>query len=276
MTQMYAAHDSWDSTRVIELGAQAEADMLIIDFPLKDKVQIEMFEMMARAFSRTGQYSRACDYFENLLALFDPVEQFQQHTRTKMMIADMSFILGYVDKAKVLFEQVHAIGEQNGNFEFHSKSCLGLSKIEKKAGNETRALELARQALLAAELLLDGEYSKSRDAAQAILAIVDLSDITSESFDENLLVRLEELTTAVDSTENGGSSLVVKASELQWRRAFAMSRWATCGNLCAKTMRLAKQTRFQQNPDVQSVYGKALETIETLHGLGLIAMNPER
>ena len=262
--------------RVIEFGVQAEADLLIIYFPQKERVQIEMFEMMARAFSRTAQYSRACDYFEKLLALFDPVEQFKEYTRTQIRIADMCLILGYVDTAKRLYELVHATGEQHGSFELHSKSCLGLSRIEKDNGNKTKAKELAQQALVAADLLLEGEYSKSRDAAQAIIQLVDLSDLNSESFDETLLVRLEELTTVVDSTEEGGSSLVVKASELQWRRAFAMSRWAICANVCAKTMRLAKQTRFQQNPDVQSVSEKALQTILTLHDLGRITMNPDR
>ena len=83
------------------------------------------------------------------------------------------------------------------------------------------------------------------------------------------------LTIAVDANEHGGSSLCVKAAELEWRRDFAMSRWSQCANACVKTMRLASQTRFKQNPDVQKVYKKALETIETLYELGFIEKNAE-
>jgi hypothetical protein len=55
-----------------------------------------------------------------------------------------------------------------------------------------------------------------------------------------------------------------------------MSRWSQCANACAKTMRLASQTRFKQNPDVKAVYAKAFQAVETLNGLGFITMNPER
>jgi tetratricopeptide (TPR) repeat protein len=285
---MVVAHDTWDSKRVLSLGEQAEADLLIIDFPLKEKVKIEMFEMMARAWSRTAQYSKARDYFERLLALFDPVDKHKEHTRTQMRIADMCISVGDVEKAKVLYKQVYAIGERDGNFEYHSKACLGLSRIEKQEpqggdGSRTKrkkrlkkAMTLAKQALIAAELMLDRDYGKQRDAAQAIISIIDLSDITSVHFDETLITRLEEFTTAVDATEEGGSSLCVKAAEIQWRREWAMSRWSQCANACAKTMRLASQTRFKQNPDVQAVYAKAFQAVETLNGLGFITMNPER
>ena len=285
---MVVAHDTWDSKRVLSLGEQAEADLLIIDFPLKEKVKIEMLEMMARAFSRTAQYSKSRDYFERLLALFDPVDKHKEHTRTQMRIADMCISVGDVEKAKVLYSQVYTVGERDGNFEFHSKACLGLSTIEKQEpqggdGSRTKrkkrlkkAMTLAKQALIAAELMLDGDYGKERDAAQAIISIIDLSDITSEHFDETLITRLEEFTTAVDATEEGGSSLCVKAAEIQWRREWAMSRWSQCANACAKTMRLASQTRFKQNPDVQAFYEKAFQAVETLNGLGFVTLNPER
>jgi tetratricopeptide (TPR) repeat protein len=285
---MVVAHDTWDSKRVLSLGEQAEADLLIIDFPLKEKVKIEMFEMMARAWSRTAQYAKARDYFERLLALFDPVTKHKEHTRTQMRIADMCISVGDVEKAKVLYSQVYTVGERDGNFEFHSKACLGLSTIEKQEpqggdGSRTKrkkrlkkAMTLAKQALIAAELMLDRDYGKQRDAAQAIISIIDLSDITSVHFDETLITRLEEFTTAVDATEEGGSSLCVKAAEIQWRREWAMSRWSQCANACAKTMRLASQTRFKQNPDVKAVYEKAFQAVETLNGLGFITMNPER
>jgi hypothetical protein len=163
-----------------------------------------------------------------------------------------------------------------------------LSRIEKQEpqggdGSRTKrkkrlkkAMTLAKQALIAAELMMDGDYGKERDAAQAIISIIDLSDITSVHFDETLITRLEEFTTAVDATEEGGSSLCVKAAEIQWRREWAMSRWSQCANACAKTMRLASQTRFKQNPDVQAFYEKAFQAVETLNGLGFITMNPER
>jgi len=272
---MVEAHDLWDSTRVLSLGEQAEADLLIIDFPLKKKVEIELLEMMARAFSRTAQYSKSRIYFEQLLSLFDPIEKHREHTRTKMRIADMCSVLGDLEKAKVLYSEVFETGQRDGNFEYHSKACLGLSRIEKENGNKDDAVELAQQALIAAGLMLDGDYGKDRDAAQSIIAILGFSDIKSENFDENLLARLEELTTAVDANEHGGSSLCVKAAELHWRREFAMSRWSQCANACVKTMKLANQTRFKQNPDVQAVYKKAFETIETLYRLGLIEQNPE-
>jgi tetratricopeptide (TPR) repeat protein len=259
------------------MGAEAEAELLLAEFDLKKRVEIEMFEMMARAFSRTAQYSKSLEYFERLLKLYDPiVEKRSEHTRTNMRIADMHVITGHVDKAKVIYKKVYAIGEMSGDFEFHSKSCLGLSKIEKEAGNKTEAMALAQQALLAAELLLNGEYSKSRDSAQAIIAIIDFSDITSESFDETLLVRLEELTTAVDKTEYGGSSLVVKSAELQCIRHFYQARWLECSNACVRVMQLAKEERFKQTPDIQSVYARAFQMIESLHGLGIVAINPER
>ena len=136
-------------------------------------------------------------------------------------------------------------------------------------------MKFAEQALIAADLMLDGDYGKDRNAAQAIVAILEFSDITSENFDETLLARLEVLTTAVDANEHGGSSLCVKAAELEWRRDFAMSRWLQCANACVKTMRLASQTRFKQNPDVQAVHQKALETIELLYDLGFIEKNSE-
>jgi tetratricopeptide (TPR) repeat protein len=288
LRDMVVAHDTWDSKRVLSLGEQAEADLLIIDFPLKEKVKIEMFEMMARAWSRTAQYAKARDYFERLLALFDPVAKHKEHTRTQMRIADMCISVGDVEKAKVLYSQVYTVGERDGNFEFHSKACLGLSTIEKQEpqggdGSRTKrkkrlkkAMTLAKQALIAAELMLDRDYGKQRDAAQAIISIIDLSDITSVHFDETLITRLEEFTTAVDATEEGGSSLCVKAAEIQWRREWAMSRWSQCANACAKTMRLASQTRFKQNPDVQAFYEKAFQAVETLNGLGFVTLNPER
>lgn len=276
LRDMVVAHDTWDSKRVLSLGEQAEADLLIIDFPLKEKVKIEMLEMMARAFSRTAQYSKSLEYFERLLALFDPVDKHKEHTRTKMRIADMCISVGDVEKAKILYNQVYAIGERDGNFEYHSKACLGLSRIGKETGNKNDAMALAKQALIAAELMLDGDYGKERDAAQAIISIIDLSDITSEHFDETLITRLEEFTTAVDATEEGGSSLCVKAAEIQWRREWAMSRWSQCANACAKTMRLASQTRFKQNPDVNAVYKRAVQAVETMNALGLIAVDPER
>jgi tetratricopeptide (TPR) repeat protein len=267
---MVDSHDRWDSTRVLSLGEQAEADLLIIDFPLKKKVEIEMLEMMARAFSRTAQYSKSRDYFERLLSLFDPVEKHREHTRTQLRIADMCIILRDTGEAKVLYEDVYKTGERSGNFEYHSKACLGLCRIEKDAGNKDDAMKFADQALIAADLMLEGDYGKDRNAAEAIIAILGFSDIKSESFDEYLLARLEVLTTAVDANEEGGSSLCVKAAELQWRRDFAMSRWSQCANSCSKTVRLASQTRFKQNPDVQAVCKKALETVELLYGLGLI------
>jgi tetratricopeptide (TPR) repeat protein len=276
LTQMVDAFDRWDSARVISLGAQAEADLLIIYFPLKEKVEGELLEMMARAFARTAQYSTSLEYFERLLLLFDPKEKYNEHTRTQIRIADMHVSLNQFDKAKVIYTNVHAIGERDGNFEFHSKSCLGLCRVEKEAGNKTRAIEFAHQALIAADLLLDGEYSKARDQAQAIIEIINFSDMKSEEFDETLLTRLDELTTAVDANEEGGSSLCVKSADLQWRRHWYMSRWLECANACAKVMRLANQSRFRQTQDVQSISVEANQIIETLYGLGLIAMNPER
>ena len=273
MRQMVDAHDQWDSNRVLAVGAQAEADLLIIDFDLKKRVEIEMFEMMARAFSRSAQYSKSVEYFERLLKHYDPIEKYSAHTRTQIRIADLHIVMKHLDKAKVLYKQVYAVGERDGNFEFHSKACLGLSKIAKEAGNKTEALALAKQALVAAGLLLDGEYSKSRDQAQAIIAIIDYTDITSEEFDEGLLTRLDELATAVDATEEGGSSLCVKAVELEWRRHLSMGRWVECANACAKVMRLADQTRFKQIPDVQAIYVQANETVKYLYDLGLVEMN---
>ena len=272
---MVDSHDRWDSTRVLSLGEKAESDLAIIDFPLKKRVEIEMLEMMARAFSRQAQYSKARSYFEKLLSRFDPIEKHKEHTRTQLRIADMCIVLKDTGEAKVLYEEVFSKAERDGNFEYRSKACMGLSRVEREAGNKDDAMEFAKQALIAADLMLEGDYGKDRNAAEAIIAIVDLSDITSESFDENLLARLEVLTTAVDANEHGGSSLCVKAAELQCRREFAMSRFVECANACSKTMRLASQTRFKQNPDVQKVYKKALETIETLYGLGLIEKNPE-
>ena len=136
-------------------------------------------------------------------------------------------------------------------------------------------MKFAKQALIAANLMLDGDYGKDRNAAQAIIAIVDLSDITSENFDETLLAQLETLTTAVDANEEGGSSLCVKAAELQWRRDFAMSRWVECTHACSHTMRIANQTRFKQTPEVNAVYKRAFQTLKNLFGLGFIKKNPE-
>jgi hypothetical protein len=232
-------------------------------------------EMMARAFSRTAQYSKSRIYFEQLLSLFDPIEKHKEYTRTQLRIADMCIILRDTGEAKVLYEKVYASGERDGNFEYHSKACLGLCRIEKEAGHKDDAMEFAKQALISANLMLDADYGKDRNAAEAIIAILGFSDIKSESFDEHLLARLEVLTTAVDANEEGGSSLCVKAAELQWRREFAMSRFVQCANACTKTMRLASQTRFQQNPDVQAVYKKSFQTLENLIGLGIIEKNPE-
>jgi len=271
-TEMTDAHGRWDSARVISLGRAAEADLLIIEFDLKKAVEKKLLEMMARAFTRTAQYPKALDYFERLLNLFDVTNETPEHTRTLMQIADLHIVLKHADEAKVLYKQVYAAGERDGNFEFHSKACLGLCKVEKALGNTDDAMTLANEALVAAGLLLDGEYSKSRDAAQAIIAIVGLSDLTSGQFDDSLLTRLDQLTAAVDATEEGGSSLCVKSAHLQCRRAFAMSRWVECAEACAKTMMLAAQPRFQQNPDVQAVGHAASETLETLHGFGFVAI----
>ena len=275
LTEMVEAHDRWDSSLVISLGEQAEADLAIIDFPLKKRVQIELLEMMARAFSRTAQCSKAMSSFEQLLSLFDPIEKHREYTRTQLRIADMCNILRDFGKAKVLYEVVHAAGERDGNFEYHSKACLGLCRIEKATGNKNDAMELAKQALIAADLMMDGDFGKERDAAQAIICILEFSDITSENFNETLLTRLEQLATEVDANEDGGSSLCVKAAEIQWHREFAMSRWSQCANACAKTMRLASQTRFNQNPEVKAVYKRALQTVQNLNILGYIAINPE-
>jgi len=49
-----------------------------------------------------------------------------------------------------------------------------------------------------------------------------------------------------------------------------------CANACVRVMKLAKEDRFKQTPDVNAVYERAFQMMETLHGLGLIAMNPER
>jgi len=272
---MVEAHDRWDSSHVISLGEKAESDLAIIDFPLKERIKIEMLEMMARAFSRKAQYSKARSYFERLLALFDPVDKHKEYTRTQLRIADMFIMLREAGEAKVLYEKVYESGERDGDFEYHSKACLGLCRIEKEAGHKDHAMELAKQALIAANLMLDGDYGKDRNSAQAIIAMVDLSDITSSNFDETLIARLETLTTAVDANEEGGSSLCVKAAEIKWRREFAMARFGTCANACVKTMSLASQTRFKQNPDVQIVYKRALQTVETLYSRGLIEWDPE-
>ena len=276
MTQMKNAHALWDSTRVISLGAQAEADLLIIAFPLKEKVEIERLDMMARAFSRTAEYSKALEYFERLLALYDPVDERKEHTRAKICIADMDVVLKHFDKAKVRYKEVFSIGEDDGNFEFHSKSCLGLCRVEKEAGNKARALEFAEQALAAADLLLDIDYSKQRDQAQALVEIISLLDLESKKFDENLITRLHDLAKALDTKEPGGTSWCVKAAEIQWRRHWHMSRWIQCANACMKTMQLAQEDRFKQKPDVQKASEAALQAITELQGLGFIAMNPGR
>ena len=64
--------------------------------------------------------------------------------------------------------------------------------LEQKACKIPEAMALAEQALVAAELLLDSDFSKSLDQAQTIIVIVNCSDITSKDFDETLLKRLVE------------------------------------------------------------------------------------
>ena len=286
VTVMTEATTQWDSQRVLSAGMEAEDALSITDCKWfishifsgsQRKIALEqmMLESMARAFSRTAEYSKAAEYFERLLKLRDPVVEPKYHTRTLMSIADMRQNLGELDKAKDIYEQVRSAGCEHGNFEFESKACMGLSLLQNRAGKKAEALALAKNALTAAGLMLDGDWSKSRDKAQAIIQIVHCSDIKSKDFNEELLKDLSKLSAAVEKTEEGGSTLLVKAAELQWARHFAMNRWPECGEACLEIMRLAGEPRFKEKADVQDVSKKASQTMDWLKQHGFITMNPD-
>jgi hypothetical protein len=255
---MPAAQERWDSRTVLKLGRRCMHDFTLARWgnpSVQDEVEIELYELMSRAYSRDGQFEESIDFAQREIVLCKKLGLWQRSGRGHSNIAGMLVGLHRYADARVSYETVHTIGEKCGSFELYAKSNLGLSKVAYREGNLVDAKRFAQESLTATGLYQPGQYGKSRDEANAILAIVACCNVESESFDGTLLDRLAVLGEEVDedTREGGGSFIGIRAAALLGRRHLAMGRIASGVAAYQRVVEIAKEQRFLGMAEVQNI-----------------------
>jgi hypothetical protein len=192
------------------------------------------------------------------------VKDSSRHAKCLSRVAACELALGHVDDAKATYQTVQGMSEESGDFLVLSMALVGLSHVANQTGHKQEALEMAEQSLISAGLMLDGQYTKSRQQATAITTIIECSDIKLVGFDDTLITRLLTLGKEINETEPEGSIHVVSAAQWACRRHCAMGRYAEALEQCNEILLLAKQKRFVQVAGVQHMAKEAKELINVM------------
>ena len=275
LDEMPAAQERWDSQTVIKLGRRCLHDFTLARWKsdeLQDEAEIELYELMARACSREREFEESIDFSKKEIAICERLGLFEHIGRAEFNVAGMQRALGRYEEARISYQKVHAFGEGSGSFELYAKSCLGLSELARLDGELVEARRLAEESLTATGLYQAGQYGKSRDEANALLAIVSYCDIESEGFDETRLDRLTVLGREVDEDprEGGGSFIGIRTAGLLGRRHLAMGRILQGAVAYKRVVETAKQHRFLKNTEVQNLAMCAKATLCDLQFSGLL------
>lgn len=236
---------------------------------------MELYDMLARAFSRKKRFADALEIYDHAVVVCDRIGDFKRQGRLLCCKAEMQRVQKQMGAAKLTYEKVQRLGEINGGCsELHSKACAGLSDVARLEGRLPQALELAHESLKAVGCIPDGQYARDRDEANAIVCIVECSDLYGADFDDSLLSRLSKLTISIDVDDReGGSTLCIRAQEFQARRHLDQGRITEGAEAYRELIRLAAEHRFLQMVDVQAKSHAAKETLVNLIQLGLIEIS---
>jgi tetratricopeptide (TPR) repeat protein len=271
---MQEAQDQWDSVTVVRLGMRCMLDLQKCEFRdqnMNDKAEHALYEFMARAFGRQKKWGLAIEFFDRDIAVSDRIQNFPRKGRCLHSKAEMLMSMGRYDDAKSVYQAVYDIGEKGGYFELYGKASLGLSRVAQKSGDTRTAMELAEEARKAAGLFLDDQWGKNRLEAEAILAIIRLSDIQAAEFDDKLIEKALLLGAAVDAdTREGGAMLTLQAMELQGQRQMFMGKLADSANTYAQLLVHAKQDRFRQMADVGAMSERVTQHLKMLVDIGVV------
>ena len=275
LDDMPAAQERWDSETVLKLGRRCMHDFTLARWgtqAVQDEVEMELYELMSRAYSRGRQFEESIDFAQRSILLCERLGLWQRSGRGHSNIADMQVGLQRYADARVSYETVHTLGEKSGSFELYAKSNLGLSKLSHREGSLVDAKRFAEESLTATALYQPNQYGKSRDEANAILAIVACCDVESESFDGTLLERLAVLGQEVDDDprEGGGSFIGIRAAGLLGRRHLAMGRIASGVAAYQRVVEIAKESRFSGMDEVQNLATHANLALCNLEFSGLL------
>jgi tetratricopeptide (TPR) repeat protein len=261
-----------DFAKVLSLNQAVEKDFALkMIFKNRDEIYIEAMDLMARTYCGMNEHASAMTFYKKEIAMCVAVKDSSRHAKCLSRFAACELALGHVDDATATYKTVQGMSEESGDFLVLSMALVGLSHVANRTGHKQEALEMAEQSLIAAGLMLDGQYTKSRHQATAITTIIECSDINLVCFDETLITRLLALAKEINETEPEGSIHVVSAALWACRRHCAMGRHAEALEQCNEILLLAKQKRFMQVAGVQYMAdaAKHLTTFMGFMGLGL-------
>ena len=273
-TSMREAQKQWDSATVVRLGMQCMIDLKycrFLDQNVQDNAENALFEFLARSYSRQNQWAMAMQFYDRAIVVNDRMKDFTRKGRCLYGKAQMQMSLGRYDDAKIVYQAVDDIGRESGDFELYGKASLGLSRVAKKSGNVEKAMELAYEAKKAAGLLLDNQWGQNRLEVEAVILIIELSDIQATDFDDTLIEKALLLGAAVDADPREGGSLhSLQAMELQGRRQMFMGQHQDSAKTFAQLLVQAKQSDYRQVPDVSKMVTRVTQHLKVLVDIGVV------
>jgi len=260
---MDAAQSAGHFKKVVALGGQVEADLPLIHGMDWQCVEHNWLELMSFAFASMGQLEVAFPYFERLVDMSDAVHEFRAQAVTLVNLGKASIMAKIESKhgtAEQMFEKVRNIGIAGGWLDLESNACEGLSSLALTDGRAMEAMELAQQACVAADLMLDADFGSDHTRANAAQSVLKCSDLTSPRFDENILkhyqVAAEKIFGEFDSIH------LVDVHDKWALRHYAMLRKWECEEACYEVLKLAASPRMQQNGAAAMLAKNATATLE--------------
>jgi hypothetical protein len=133
------------------------------------------------------------------------------------------------------------------------------------------ALEYANQSLLSAHDMTDAEASHSfgfrRDEANALLSVIECSDVTAKNFDETLIHRLAVIS---EGLRDQSDSLHEMQTHKIWvSRHAAMGRHPQAHAACRALIDLASDPRKAMMPHAQTMAAEAKKFMEEMAFFGI-------
>jgi hypothetical protein len=146
-----------------------------------------------------------------------------------------------------------------------TEMTLKITKIE------GLALEYANQSLVSAHDMTDAEASHSfgfrRDEANALLSVIDCSDITAKDFDETLIHRLAVISEGL--RDQSDSLHEMQTHKLWVTRHAAMGRHSQAHAACRALIDLAADPRKAMMPHAQKMATEAKQFMHEMHYFGI-------
>jgi tetratricopeptide (TPR) repeat protein len=260
--KMVAAQGRGDWQEVISLGRLAEKDLALVHDLDDVGVEAALLDMMGLASEKLRNDAEAVRYYERLAALFATHGLFMEQGRALMNLGQTRQNMGALVEAAAIYEKVRDIGVRGGYFAMESKSCQGLARLAILEGRKAEGLEFAQQALIAAGLMLDDEFGQQRNEADAVLTVINCSDLASPDFDEALIHRYAGLVRALE--DQADSTDHVNVQRVWAGRHAAMGRQREFADACREILALAAAPRMAQMVNVQQMAAKARARLHTL------------